>query len=375
MNNLRGILAETSNLDSDVRNIVNTILDHENIPRKKPKFVNFVKNIMRNRANSHSIDKTWELFSQALNPPATEEKVEDVKMETVVEEKVENEETCDNNSKKKKKKKRTDTEETVSISNNTNVESNKKSKKDKKSKDKQNNLEEDNSEKENSENPKSKKKQKKEREEEKSVKNLKRKHEETMDVDEGEETENVPEKKLKFDWDETISSVLKQSGEMKLKKLKKKVVSEYMSIHEGTHKTAEEIGAKFDKKLKKKKYRVLKDKVTLVVTDDEAENLEEQVRKQDTEEEVMKRVSQEDIKKTEDVKAKEMSFNNWEAANLGSSAQNEKFRRLMGIKNPTKDGGGKFGGQGRNDKKIFHDLEEGFEKARQMHFGGRSFNM
>jgi len=120
---------------------------------------------------------------------------------------------------------------------------------------------------------------------------------------------------------------------------------------------------------------VLKDKVTLVVTDDEAENLEEQVRKQDTEEEVMKRVSQEDIKKTEDVKSKEMSFNNWEAANLGSSAQNEKFRRLMGIKNPTKDGGGKFGGQGRNDKKIFHDLEEGFEKARQMHFGGRSFNM
>ena len=368
-------MAETSNLDSDVRNIVNTILDHENIPRKKPKFVNFVKNIMRNRANSHSIDKTWELFSQALNPPATEEKVEDVKMETVVEEKVENEETCDSNSKVKKKKKREDTEETVS--NNTNVESKKKSKKDKKSKDKQQNtLEEDNSEKENSENSKSKKKQKKDREEEESVKKLKRKHEEAMDVDnEGEETENVPEKKLKFDWDETISSVLKQSGEIKLKKLKKKVVSEYMSIHEGTHKTAEEIGAKFDKKVKKKKYRVLKDKVTLVVTDDEAANLEEEVKKKDAQEEVIKIVSQEGIKKTEDVKAKEMSFNNWEAANLGSSAQNEKFRRLMGIKNPTKDGGGKFGGQGRNDKKIFHDLEEGFEKARQTHFGGRSFNM
>merc|ERR1712241_1165242 len=159
VNNLRGILAETSNLDSDVRNIVNTILDHENIPRKKPKFVNFVKNIMRNRANSHSIDKTWELFSQALNPPATEEKVEDVKMETVV---------------VKKKKKREDTEETVSY--NTNVESKKKSKKDKKSKDKQQNtLEEDNSEKENSENSKSKKKQKKDREEEESVKKIKKK--------------------------------------------------------------------------------------------------------------------------------------------------------------------------------------------------------
>merc|ERR1712109_100691 len=127
--NLRKILQENTDLDSDVKNILDTIQEHENIPRKKPKFVNFVKNIMRNRTNSHSIDKTWELFSQALNPPATEEKVEDVKMETVVEEKVENEETCDNNSKKKKKKKRT--EET--ISNNTNVESNKKSKKDKES--------------------------------------------------------------------------------------------------------------------------------------------------------------------------------------------------------------------------------------------------
>ena len=74
-------------------------------------------------------------------------------------------------------------------------------------------------------------------------------------------------------------------------------------------------------------------------------------------------------------KPKETSFNNWECANLGSSAQNEKFRRLMGIKNPSQVGTGKFGGDGRNDKKIFHDLERGFEKAREMHFGGRSFNM
>jgi len=67
--NLRSILAEANNIDSDVKSIVNTIMDHENIPRKKPKFVNFVKNIMRNRANVHAIDKTWDLFSQALKPP------------------------------------------------------------------------------------------------------------------------------------------------------------------------------------------------------------------------------------------------------------------------------------------------------------------
>merc|ERR1719234_2097356 len=69
MANLRKILQETSDLDGDVRNILDTIQEHENIPRKKPKFVNFVKNIMRNRARPHSIDKTWELFEQALKPP------------------------------------------------------------------------------------------------------------------------------------------------------------------------------------------------------------------------------------------------------------------------------------------------------------------
>merc|ERR1712062_838084 len=67
--NLRKILQENTDLDSDVKNILDTIQEHENIPRKKPKFINFVKNIMRNRARPHSIDKTWELFEQALKPP------------------------------------------------------------------------------------------------------------------------------------------------------------------------------------------------------------------------------------------------------------------------------------------------------------------
>ena len=56
---------EQTTLDRDVENIVNTIINHENIPRKKNKFVNFIKNIMRNKASASSIDKTWDLFSQA----------------------------------------------------------------------------------------------------------------------------------------------------------------------------------------------------------------------------------------------------------------------------------------------------------------------
>merc|ERR1712227_813630 len=116
------------------------------------------------------------------------------------------------------------------------------------------------SEKENVESKKSKKKKK----DKENKGSLKRKREDdTMEVDnDGEEAS--PVKKIKFDWDETITRVLQQKGnEMKLNKLKKKCVSEFFALHEGTHKTQEEIGAKFDKKLKKKKYSVLKDKVKL----------------------------------------------------------------------------------------------------------------
>merc|ERR1712025_953369 len=114
--NLRAILAETQNIDSDVKNIVNTILDHENIPRKKPKFSNFVKNIMRNRASPHAIDKTWDLFSQALKPPTpavpsetpkeNEVNEEDVKMEDVKID--ENAEETGKKEKKRRKEKKKD---------------------------------------------------------------------------------------------------------------------------------------------------------------------------------------------------------------------------------------------------------------------------
>merc|ERR1712098_1018671 len=105
--------------DSDVKNVVNTILDHENIPRKKPKFSNFVKNIMRNRASPHAIDKTWDLFSQALKPPTpavpsetpkeNEVKEEDVKMEDVkIDENAEETEKKEKKRKKEKKKDKVD---------------------------------------------------------------------------------------------------------------------------------------------------------------------------------------------------------------------------------------------------------------------------
>merc|ERR1712106_321626 len=335
--NLRAILAETQNIDNDVKNIVNTILDHENIPRKKPKFTNFVKNIMRNRANIYAIDKTWELFSQALKPTAVEmsQKKEEVKVESKTEEAVEE--------PKKSKKKKKDKSETMDddVEMDEDDGSKKKPKKERK-KDKLKALEKEVNGDEN--------------------KNNKRKRDDTMEEDEDESDL----KKTKFDWDDVITGLLKNKdgNEMKLNKLKKKCVNEFFSLNEGTHKTAEEVGAKFDKKLKKRKYRLLKDKVRLILEDDDEQQPEDKATPETWAEPVI----------AEPKPA--LSFNQWEASSLGSSAQTEKFRRLMGIKTaapPQQAGQAKFGVAQRDDRKIFRDLEQGFEKARQAHFGGRCF--
>ncbi len=54
-------------MDRDVRTIVDIIVGFENIPRKRAKFFNFVKNIRRG-VREDTIDKTWQLFEKALLP-------------------------------------------------------------------------------------------------------------------------------------------------------------------------------------------------------------------------------------------------------------------------------------------------------------------
>merc|ERR1712080_245965 len=98
-----------------------------------------------------------------------------------------------------------------------------------------------------------------EEEAEESKKSKKRKMEDEEKVTVDEDDGSLP-KKAKFDWDEVITSCLKrkEGNEMKLVKLKKKCVGEFFAMNEGTHKTPEEVGAKFDKKLKKRRYKLLK---------------------------------------------------------------------------------------------------------------------
>lgn len=315
---------------------------------------------MRNRASAHSIDKTWELFSQALAPPTppptttttTTVETSQMEVETVVERK--------ESKKEKKKKKKRDQDESEDSENNV-----KKSKKQKKKSN-----DEEGSEKENSE-VKTKKKTKKDKnkdvDEDTPLKTLKRKaDDDEMETGEIEEPAAKKVKQAKFNWEESIEEILKKNdGSIKMKKLKKKIVNELLASNSSKPMTPEEASAKFEKKIKKmSKFKVLHDRVSLKDNSDSDKNPAPEA------DSVVAPIEEETKQKP---KQHENSFNNWESANLGSSSQNEKFRRLMGIKNPGKQGSGMFGGAGRNDKKIFNDLEQGFERARQMHFGGRCF--
>ena len=238
---------------------------------------------MRNRANVHAIDKTWDLFSQALKPPVeTQVKTGsnansvEIKNEKDTKEEVngindmEVDVRKDKKSKKEKKKDKLKGLDENVADGKDKKKSKKKKKKDQSSRIEDEILSEETSEKENTNILK--KKQKKKQKEQSDMdndenQNRKRKRDIDMEVDE----EISSPKKTKFDWDEIISSLLekKEGNEMKLNKLKKKCVGEYFAQHEGTHKTLEEIGAKFDKKLKKRKFRVLKDKVKLILDDTE----------------------------------------------------------------------------------------------------------
>merc|ERR1719209_2670445 len=108
-----------------------------------------------------------------------------------------------------------------------------------------------------------------------------------------------PVKKAKFDWDEVITACLKEKdgNEMKLVKLKKR------------------------------SYKVLKDRIKLV-------GVEEEEKKSEEEEEVMQGApaKPEGWVSAPEPKKPAISFNKWEGADMGSDAQTEKFRRLMGIK-------------------------------------------
>ncbi|KAK2891410.1 hypothetical protein Q8A67_014053 [Cirrhinus molitorella] len=223
-------------IDPNMWRVLQIVSSHNNVPRKKAKFENWMKFSMK--INSPSLlEKVWEICSS----------------------------TASSNSNQ------------TELSNGAEANENKKQK-NKKDKKKRNdeNSEEQNGEK-TDEKQKRKKRKREEKEqsaEEKSSKKHKKRRQEELDESvepEEEEPENQESESNstgKFNWKGTIKAVLRDAPEdgLAVKKLRKKVLAAYYSFTgDSNFRSEEEVLSVFNKKLNKNpKFRILKDRVRLV---------------------------------------------------------------------------------------------------------------
>ncbi|XP_071089491.1 cell growth-regulating nucleolar protein-like [Haliotis cracherodii] len=244
-----------------LRGTLESIKNYPNIPRKKNKFENFLMNSLRIR-DPGLISQLWNvLMEEAVKNmnQAAQDKPHDNKLAINTENTNAQNGVSENGHAEKEQKlsKREKKEE-------RRKKMNKKEKKDKGEVD-------DEDEEITDEQVKKKKKKKRKHEEEQvEVKGKKRKREEEEEVEEEpnepeeEEEEEPVKKKTKFDWENVITEVLTSKGEIAIKKLKKKVISEYLS-QMGAPKSEEKLWAKFEKKVSKNpNFKVFKERVKLV---------------------------------------------------------------------------------------------------------------
>lgn len=64
---VQSVLDEQKDAPRNVLRIIENISKHQNTPRKKPKFVNFVKNVCGHKTNQADIDQAWDLISVKLS--------------------------------------------------------------------------------------------------------------------------------------------------------------------------------------------------------------------------------------------------------------------------------------------------------------------
>nr|XP_022337342.1 cell growth-regulating nucleolar protein-like [Crassostrea virginica]XP_022337344.1 cell growth-regulating nucleolar protein-like [Crassostrea virginica]XP_022337345.1 cell growth-regulating nucleolar protein-like [Crassostrea virginica] len=244
---------ESAKSDRNILQLLNKIKDYPNIPRKQAKFKNFLKNSLRVH-QEHLINQAWDLImkhaeqASGANDTSPGGPVNGSHDETQLKAETEKEQ------KEQMKKERKEERKRKRQTNNGEV-----------------------SEEAAPEKPKKKKKRKREEEEEDeeevngetaAKKPALEISQDKLNGEEENDEEDVNEddsksSKVKFDWESIITEVLKKKGEMPLKKLRKKVLAEYVSIR-GEPRSEEKILAKFNKKVNKNpKFKVQKERVKL----------------------------------------------------------------------------------------------------------------
>ncbi|XP_019942515.1 cell growth-regulating nucleolar protein [Paralichthys olivaceus] len=252
-------------VSAKLKDVLKQVSMYDNVPRKKAKFQNWMRNSLK-ITNTSLHDEVWNILAAADSAP-------EVPQQTVPEAKVHtngNEEQNgppgDEKKKKLNKRERKEARQQKNGKSAKNIDktdaqegegeqTGKIKKKDKKRK---RSSEEDIDEEQNGHNA------------ENETSNKKKKivePEESADIV-SDDTEDQTASKGKFNWKGNIKAVLRDSTDQELpvKKLRKKILAAYYSFTaDGNFRTEEEVLAIFNKKIKNNpKFRVLKDRVKLI---------------------------------------------------------------------------------------------------------------
>ncbi|XP_038601071.1 cell growth-regulating nucleolar protein [Tachyglossus aculeatus] len=295
-----------SNIAPKVREILEQVSGFDNVPRKKVKFQNWMKNSLKIH-NESLQEQVWNIFSEATSkgpdekeqekqpssqvenkvpstPPGTDEKKdkpegkknkrerkEERQQNRKKEKKELKLERQENSDQKSKRRKKGQVEEgDAEIQESAEIDTATKKKRKRKNKmgctleldvnGNGNHIEEPKEE----EKTTTEKRKRKPSESETTSKKKKMKHPENAVLMEMEENETPV--KGKFNWQGTITAILKQApdNEISIKKLRKKVLAQYQAVTSEEHKSKEDLLVIFNKKISKNPgFKILRDKVKL----------------------------------------------------------------------------------------------------------------
>ncbi|XP_014783922.1 cell growth-regulating nucleolar protein [Octopus bimaculoides] len=262
---------DKSNSKPNIRNLLERLKDYPNIPRKQTKFENFLHNSLRVRDQS-LVKEIWDILMTEKTSESKE--VDERKDETSVtngEEKSVDGEIDENKTKKESKR-----EKKAKRSEKQNKKEKKDSRKMMEDESNDNGDAMECDETEVCEEKKKKKSKKRKHEEMETVEyskkmkeNDEKENEEGINVNDNEEEEVEEQerksKKIKFDWEETIVSILKtkEDQKMSMKRVGKKAIAEYLA-QGGYAKSNDKLRATFTKKVTKNpRFVCIKDEVRL----------------------------------------------------------------------------------------------------------------
>lgn len=241
------------NTNAQLKSLLERMKDYPNIPRKRAKFENFVGNSLNTR-NKSLINQAWDLLMENTTVHTQNKQPEKENQQNGHTDKISQSETKKDGESTNQQAEEEECQEKKLSKRERKEERSKKANK-KEKKDKSDQMENGDCEK-----SKKKKHSKRKREEEEEnecdkveeTSTVKKRKGQKEDADDSvlDEEESPAQRGMKFDWVDIITTLLQSKGEMALKKLRKKVLAEYMSRGERTM-SEEKLGAKFNKKVTK----------------------------------------------------------------------------------------------------------------------------